>query len=77
MADELILKEEDALVAAGEQPREEKPLSLDDMVPAQIVAELDKYVIGQDKAKRTIAVALRNRSRRKKLPDSIREEVYP
>ncbi|MBQ7644595.1 MAG: ATP-dependent protease ATPase subunit HslU [Spirochaetales bacterium] len=47
------------------------------MVPSQIVAELDKYVIGQDKAKRTIAVALRNRSRRKKLPDSIREEVYP
>jgi len=54
-----------------------KPLSLDDMSPAQIVAELDKYVIGQEKAKRTIAVALRNRTRRKRLPDSIREEVYP
>ncbi|MBR2281433.1 MAG: ATP-dependent protease ATPase subunit HslU [Spirochaetales bacterium] len=47
------------------------------MVPAQIVAELDKYVIGQDKAKRTIAVALRNRTRRKRLPDKIRDEVYP
>ncbi|MBO4409519.1 MAG: ATP-dependent protease ATPase subunit HslU [Spirochaetales bacterium] len=47
------------------------------MVPSQIVAELDKYVIGQDKAKRTIAVALRNRTRRKKLPQSIKEEVYP
>ena len=77
MAEEIILKEENALVATEEQNREEKPLSLDDMVPAQIVAELDKYVIGQDKAKRTIAVALRNRSRRKKLPDSIRDEVYP
>lgn len=54
-----------------------KPLSLDEMSPAQIVAELDKYVIGQEKAKRTIAVALRNRTRRKRLPDSIREEVYP
>ncbi|MBQ7508480.1 MAG: ATP-dependent protease ATPase subunit HslU [Spirochaetales bacterium] len=47
------------------------------MVPSQIVAELDKYVIGQDKAKRTIAVALRNRTRRKKLPQSIKDEVYP
>ena len=61
MADELIVKEEDALVATLEGTKEEKPLSLDDMVPSQIVAELDKYVIGQDKAKRTIAVALRNR----------------
>ncbi|MBO6000406.1 MAG: ATP-dependent protease ATPase subunit HslU [Spirochaetales bacterium] len=47
------------------------------MVPSQIVAELNKYVIGQEKAKRTIAVALRNRTRRKRLPDKIREEVYP
>ena len=57
--------------------QEAKPISLDDMSPAQIVAELDKYVIGQDKAKRTIAVALRNRTRRKRLPESIKEEVYP
>ena len=54
-----------------------KPLSLDEMVPSQIVAELNKYVIGQNKAKRTIAVALRNRTRRKMLPDNIKEEVYP
>ncbi|MCF0261333.1 MAG: ATP-dependent protease ATPase subunit HslU [Sphaerochaetaceae bacterium] len=47
------------------------------MVPSQIVAELNKYVIGQNKAKRTIAVALRNRTRRKMLPDNIKEEVYP
>ncbi|MBP5163765.1 MAG: ATP-dependent protease ATPase subunit HslU [Spirochaetales bacterium] len=47
------------------------------MSPKQIVAELDKYVIGQDKAKRTIAVALRNRTRRKRLPESIKDEVYP
>ena len=57
--------------------QEVKPLSLDEMSPAQIVAELDKYVIGQDKAKRTIAVALRNRTRRKRLPQSIKDEVYP
>jgi len=47
------------------------------MTPAQIVQELDKYIIGQDDAKRTVAIALRNRSRRKKLPDSMRDEVSP
>ena len=55
----------------------EKKYNLDEMVPSQIVSELDKYVIGQAKAKRTIAVAIRNRTRRKRLPDSIRDEVYP
>ena len=51
--------------------------SLDSMTPKEIVASLDKYVIGQDDAKRTIAVALRNRVRRKKLPKEIRDEVSP
>ncbi|MFA5698859.1 MAG: ATP-dependent protease ATPase subunit HslU [Sphaerochaeta sp.] len=50
---------------------------LDELKPKQIVAELDKYIIGQDEAKRTIAVAIRNRTRRKKLPESIRDEVSP
>lgn len=57
--------------------KDEKVYNLDDMVPSQIVSELNKYVIGQNKAKRTIAVAIRNRTRRKRLPDEIREEVYP
>ena len=52
-------------------------MKLDTMTPAQIVQELDKYIIGQDDAKRTVAIALRNRSRRKKLPDSMRDEVSP
>ena len=51
--------------------------SLDSMTPKEIVASLDKYVIGQNDAKRTIAVALRNRVRRKKLPKEIRDEVSP
>lgn len=50
---------------------------LDEMKPSQIVSELDKYIIGQKQAKRTIAVAIRNRTRRKKLPDEIRDEVSP
>ncbi|MFA6844210.1 MAG: ATP-dependent protease ATPase subunit HslU [Sphaerochaetaceae bacterium] len=51
--------------------------TLDEMKPREIVKELDKYIIGQDKAKRTIAVAIRNRTRRKRLPDDIRDEVSP
>ena len=51
--------------------------TLDNMTPKEIVESLDKYVIGQNDAKRTIAVALRNRVRRKKLPKDIRDEVSP
>src|SRR5215211_7705807 len=47
------------------------------LTPRQIVAELDKYVIGQAQAKRAVAVALRNRSRRQKLPADIAEEIAP
>ncbi len=48
-----------------------------EFTPKQIVEELDKYVIGQDKAKRSVAIALRNRWRRKQVPDALREEIYP
>lgn len=50
---------------------------LDDLTPRQIVAELDKYVVGQASAKRAVAVALRNRIRRQKLPDDIARDVLP
>ena len=45
--------------------------------PREIVAELDKYIIGQDNAKRMVAVAIRNRWRRQQLPDDLRDEVAP
>ena len=48
-----------------------------EMTPRQIVAELDKYIIGQSDAKRAVAVALRNRYRRSQLPDAVREEITP
>jgi ATP-dependent HslUV protease ATP-binding subunit HslU len=51
--------------------------SLDTMAPKEIVAELDKYVIGQVKAKKAVAVALRNRLRRQKLSDELKDEVAP
>jgi len=50
---------------------------MEDLTPKQIVAELDKYIIGQDKAKRAVAIALRNRHRRRLLGDDMRDEVIP
>ena len=47
------------------------------LTPREIVKELDKYIVGQDEAKKMVAVALRNRWRRKKLPPELREEVAP
>jgi ATP-dependent HslUV protease ATP-binding subunit HslU len=47
------------------------------LTPRQIVTELDKYIIGQDAAKRKVAIALRNRWRRQQLPDDLRDEVAP
>lgn len=48
-----------------------------DLTPKQIVSELDKYIIGQEEAKKAVAVALRNRYRRSQLPAEIREEITP
>jgi ATP-dependent HslUV protease ATP-binding subunit HslU len=51
--------------------------SIEEMTPRQIVAELDKYVIGQAEAKRSVAIALRNRMRRQKLSEDLAEEILP
>src|SRR5512145_2224475 len=55
----------------------EDQLSLDELTPRQIVAELDKHVVGQSAAKRAVAVALRNRIRRQKLPADLAQDVMP
>lgn len=47
------------------------------LTPSQIVAELDRYIIGQNNAKKSVAIALRNRWRRKQIPDGLREEIMP
>jgi ATP-dependent HslUV protease ATP-binding subunit HslU len=52
-------------------------IDLDKLTPREIVEELDKYIIGQEKAKKAVAIALRNRMRRQKLPEELRDEVAP
>jgi ATP-dependent HslUV protease ATP-binding subunit HslU len=56
---------------------EEQDLSLDELTPREIVAELDKHVVGQRAAKRAVAISLRNRQRRLKLPPDIADDIMP
>jgi ATP-dependent HslUV protease ATP-binding subunit HslU len=63
----------------GTQPegKPEEELWLDEMTPRQIVAELDKYIVGQEAAKKSVAIALRNRWRRQRVDEDLREEILP
>jgi ATP-dependent HslUV protease ATP-binding subunit HslU len=56
---------------------EEEQVTLDELTPREIVSELDKHVIGQNDAKRAVAIALRNRMRRQKLSPELAEEIIP
>ena len=56
---------------------DDEHVALDELTPREIVRELDKYVVGQDQAKRAVAIALRNRMRRQKLSAELAEEVIP
>ncbi|HLW61107.1 MAG TPA: ATP-dependent protease ATPase subunit HslU [bacterium] len=57
--------------------RADPPLAMVDLTPRRIVAELDKYIVGQTAAKRSVAIALRNRYRRSRLGPELRDEVIP
>ncbi len=59
-------------MAAPDQLRKMQALT-----PRQIVTELDRYIVGQDKAKRAVAIALRNRWRRQQVHDDLKDEIYP
>ncbi|HEU5210828.1 MAG TPA: ATP-dependent protease ATPase subunit HslU [Longimicrobiales bacterium] len=65
----------DAQTANGAAPGE--PAWLEELTPQQIVAELDKYIVGQNAAKRAVAIALRNRWRRQRVEDELRDEIVP
>ena len=65
----------DAQATNGAAPGE--PSWLEELTPQQIVAELDKYIVGQQKAKRAVAIALRNRWRRQRVEEELRDEIVP
>ena len=58
-------------------PRRDPPLPMDALTPRRIVEELDKYIVGQAAAKRSVAIALRNRYRRSRLGPDLRDEIIP
>ncbi len=63
----------------SEEPAEDpaEDAWLEELTPRQIVAELDSYIVGQDEAKRAVAIALRNRWRRQRVDDELRDEILP
>ncbi len=63
----------------NKKPKAKKEIKAEskELTPSEIVGELDKYIIGQDNAKKSVAIALRNRWRRKQIQDSLREEIMP
>jgi ATP-dependent HslUV protease ATP-binding subunit HslU len=62
---------------AGKSPESEADDWSDWLTPRQIVAELDSYIVGQDQAKKAVAIALRNRWRRQRVPEDLRDEIVP
>lgn len=75
-----LMTEEKQIKASSKNGQAEKTISGDkikQLTPSQIVAELDKYIIGQNNAKKSVAIALRNRWRRQQVPDSMKDEIMP
>merc|ERR1740117_2789099 len=60
-----------------EQPKEPEPADLDSLTPSGIVKHLDRYIVGQEDAKRAVAIAMRNRWRRHRVPDILKDEIAP
>ncbi|MGH7459343.1 MAG: ATP-dependent protease ATPase subunit HslU [Longimicrobiaceae bacterium] len=71
-----IRADSEAPAAAEEKQAALQPW-LDELTPRQIVSELDKYIVGQSAAKKAVAIALRNRWRRQRVEDELREEIMP
>jgi ATP-dependent HslUV protease ATP-binding subunit HslU len=72
-----VVRPGEEFVPAVIAPIEDKSAQTKDLTPRQIVAELDRYIVGQHDAKRAVAIAIRNRWRRQQLPDELRQEVSP
>jgi ATP-dependent HslUV protease ATP-binding subunit HslU len=67
----------DIAIPPADQAAATPPPWLEEMPPRQIVSELDRYIVGQDAAKKAVAIAVRNRWRRAQAPDDIRDEITP
>src|SRR5205807_9414636 len=67
---------DDKTPAAAPEQEEQLPW-LEELPPRKIVAELDRYIVGQEVAKKAVAIAVRNRWRRTQAPDDIRDEILP
>jgi len=77
MTTEALAKTGDPTPETKAEGQREDPVWLDELTPRQIVAELDKYIIGQDDAKKAVAIVLRNRWRRQRVEEEMRHEIAP
>ncbi len=77
MTTEALAKTGDPTPETKAEGQGEDPVWLDELTPRQIVAELDKYIIGQDDAKKAVAIVLRNRWRRQRVEEEMRHEIAP
>ena len=72
-----VLKHQDKATSTIVEDESRDSMWLDELTPRQIVSELDKYIVGQDDAKKAVAIVLRNRWRRQRVEDEMRQEIAP
>jgi ATP-dependent HslUV protease ATP-binding subunit HslU len=72
-----VLEHQDKATSTILEDESKDSMWLDELTPTQIVSELDKYIVGQDDAKKAVAIVLRNRWRRQRVEDEMREEIAP
>ena len=72
-----VLEHQDKVTSAIVEDESKDSMWLDELTPRQIVSELDKYIVGQDDAKKAVAIVLRNRWRRQQVEDEMRQEIAP
>jgi ATP-dependent HslUV protease ATP-binding subunit HslU len=77
MSGNAVKKQDAPAVPAAPQDEAQEGVWLDELTPRQIVAELDKYIIGQNDAKKAVAIVLRNRWRRQRVEEEMRQEIAP
>lgn len=72
-----VLEHQDKATSTILEDESKDSMWLDELTPTQIVSELDKYIVGQDDAKKAVAIVLRNRWRRQRVEDEMRQEIAP